>query len=101
MTKVCFLEVKLGFANPWFSNVLVRASLLLWDTATYPYALSCPLSLTSDPVLGWSMIERSLATCSGSWLICRHIEFEMAPNFAQNRRILFFVLLLFNLGLSI
>ena len=51
---------------------------------TCPYALSCPLSLTSDPVLGWSMSEKSLVTCSGSWAFGRHIEFKMAPNFSQN-----------------
>ena len=75
--------------------------VLLRDIATYPYALSCPLSLTSDPVLGWSMSERSLVMCSGSWSFGRHIEFKMAPNFVQNQRILLcFFLLLFNLGLS-
>ena len=62
--------------------------IILRDIATCPYALSCPLSLTSDPVLGWSMSEKSLVTCSGSWAFGRHIEFKMAPNFAQDRKIL-------------
>ena len=67
--------------------------------ATCPYALSCPLSLTSDPVLEWSMSE-SLVTCSGLWSFGHHIEFKMAPNFAQNRRSMLCFLLLFNVVLS-
>ena len=63
-------------------------SPLLRDIATCPYTLSCPLSLTSDPVLGWSMSEKSLVTCSGSWSFGPDIEFKMAPSFAQNPKLL-------------
>ena len=49
-----------------------------------PVCTFMTLSLTSDPVLGWSMTEKGLVTCSGSWAFGRHIEFKMPSNFAQN-----------------